>query len=82
MPSYLSYKTIPGSPTYQTFIDVDWLLEDCPHDCFIAVGGGQGSHVSVVLCEVYTPNQVINGKGTVYANFGICRKDETSFSGK
>lgn len=64
----------PGCPTHQTFVDVDWLLKDCPHDCFVAVGGGQGAHVPVELREVYISNQVVDRDVMVYINISACEK--------
>lgn len=62
------------SATHQIFADVDWLLKDRPHNCFIAAGGGQRAHVPVELCEVYISNKVINRKGTV--NLSVCDRKE------
>lgn len=61
-----------GSTVYQSFVDVDRLLEDCPHHCFIAGGGGQGSHVPVELCQIYISNQVSDRKCAVHADFDAC----------
>lgn len=70
-----SKERFPGCPTHQIFVDVDWLLKDRPHNCFAAVGGGQGAHVAVELCAVYVSNQLVDGDGMVYVDLSVCEKD-------
>lgn len=61
--SYSEKWQFPGCPTHQIFVDVDWFMEDCPNNCFCAVGGGQGAHVPIEFCKVCISNQVINRDG-------------------
>lgn len=42
--------------TYQILADFDWILEHGPDDGLVAIWGGQGAMVSVVLGEVH-PDQ-------------------------
>ena len=63
-----------GCPTNQIFVDVDWLLEDGPYDCFVAVGRCQGAHVAKVLCAVNISNQVIYREGRVYGSLSVYGK--------
>lgn len=68
-------KRFPISPTYQVFVDIYWLLKDCPYNCFTTVGRGQGAHVPVELCQVYISDQVINRKGLADVGFVVCGKE-------
>ncbi len=71
----------PGCLTHQIFVDVDWLVKDCPHDCFAAVGGSQGAHVPVELREVYISNQVVDRDVMVYFNISFCEKMQETTKG-
>lgn len=60
--------------THQGFVDVDRLMEDCPHNCFIASGCGQGALVAVELCEIHIPNQFLNGKRCIYGRVSVWKR--------
>lgn len=57
--------------THQGFIDIDGLVEDCPHNRFIAGGCGQGALVAVELCEIHIPNQLLNRKLCIYGHVSV-----------
>lgn len=61
--------------THQGFADVDRLMEDCPHNCFIASGCGQGALVAVKLCEIHIPNQFPNRKRCLYGRFSFWKRN-------
>lgn len=74
-PHILQSKTFPISPTYQVFVDIYWLLKDCPYNCFTTIGCGQRAHIPVELCQVYTSDQVINRKGLADIDFVVCVRE-------
>lgn len=50
--------------TYQIFADFDWILEHGPDDGLVAIWGGQGAMVSVVLGEVHPDQKRIQWNST------------------
>lgn len=60
--------------THQIFVDVYCVVKDCPHNCFCAIGGGQGARVAIEFCEVYVSNEVINREDFVYRCHSACGK--------
>ncbi len=60
-----------GCPAHQIFVDVDWLLKNCPHDYFIALRGGQRAHVPVELREVHISNQVVDREGIIHHDLSV-----------
>lgn len=49
---------------YQIFADFDWILEHGPDDSLVAIWGGQGAEVSVVLGEVHPDQKRIQWNST------------------
>lgn len=58
-------------PTHQGLVDIDGLMEDCPHDRLVASGCGQGALVAVELCKIHIPNQFHHRKVCINGHVSV-----------